>query len=128
MVEECPAIDPARDADFLEAAARRLAVYGTLAPGEVNHAWIAGLRGAWTLGHVHGELHPLGWGTTHGFPGLRWRAEGPRVRVRIFTSPDLPGFWDRLDAFEGSAYRRIVVPVHGENGELLLANLYSVSP
>lgn len=89
----------------------RLAVYGTLAPGEVNHAVVADLRGTWRAGEVRGWLHPTGWGMTYGFPALRWDPEGPAVAVQVLTSEDLPAAWPRLDRFEGEAYRRIVVPV-----------------
>jgi gamma-glutamylcyclotransferase (GGCT)/AIG2-like uncharacterized protein YtfP len=109
-------------------AERRLAAYGTLAPGEANHDVIAGLRGSWTRGHVHGDLHDRGWGATEGFPGLRSRPEGPRVAVWVLTSADLPEHWARLDAFEGPAYRRVVVPVHLDGGGLVLASLYEVEP
>jgi gamma-glutamylcyclotransferase (GGCT)/AIG2-like uncharacterized protein YtfP len=104
-------------------AATRLAVYGTLAPGEINHAVVADLRGVWTRGVVRGRLHPTGWGMTHGFPALQWDPDGPPVAVHVLTSPDLPSAWPRLDRFEGEAYRRIVVPV--TSGEAtLLANIY----
>jgi hypothetical protein len=60
---------------------------------------------------------------TYGFPALVWRADGPPVPVRLFESPDLPRHWARLDAFEGEAYRRIVVPVEiGANR--VEANIY----
>jgi gamma-glutamylcyclotransferase (GGCT)/AIG2-like uncharacterized protein YtfP len=101
----------------------RLAVYGTLAPGEINHAVVAGLRGTWTRGVVHGALHPVGWGMTHGFPALRWHPDQPAVEVQLLTSADLPGAWPRLDHFEGEAYRRIIVPVTSGD-EQVLANIY----
>lgn len=103
--------------------AHRLAVYGSLAPGEVNHPRLAPLRGTWRPGTVRGDLHPVGWGMTYGFPALVWRGDGPRVPVQLFESDDLPAHWARLDAFEGDAYRRIVVPVEVE-GARLDANIY----
>lgn len=106
-----------------------LAVYGTLAPGEVNHGQVADLRGEWQQGFVHGELVPEGWGTTYGFPAFRWDPEGPQVRVQVFASPDLPAHWPRLDAFEGPGYRRILVPVEDADGNLVtVANLYAGVP
>jgi hypothetical protein len=63
---------------------------------------------------------------THGFPALRWDPDAPPVAVQVLTSLDLPGTWPRLDAFEGDAYRRIVVPVQPlEPGSPpLRANIY----
>jgi gamma-glutamylcyclotransferase (GGCT)/AIG2-like uncharacterized protein YtfP len=107
-------------------ASRRLAVYGSLAPGEVNHHVIADLPGSWEDGIVTGLLAPADAGTETGFPALRWRAGGPPVTARLLVSDALPANWHRLDAFEGPAYRRILVPVHAANGALLgVANLYA---
>lgn len=107
-------------------ASHRLAVYGSLAPGEVNHHAIADLSGTWEDGIVTGMLHSPGPGGTSHFPVLRWRAGGPPVAARLFVSDALPAHWSRLDAFEGAAYRRILVPVHSGRGALLaVANLYA---
>lgn len=103
---------------------QRLAVYGTLLPGEVNHHRVAHLRGTWIRGAVHGALHPTGWGTTYGFPALRWHPDAAAVPVKMLTSEDLPGAWARLDAFEGPGYRRSIVPVTTAHG-VILANLYT---
>jgi hypothetical protein len=89
----------------------------------VNHAVVADLHGTWRRGMVRGWLHPAGWGMTYGFPALRWDPDGPPVAVQLLTSPDLPGAWDRLDRFEGGAYRRIVVPVACADATVL-ANIY----
>lgn len=105
------------------AVACRLAVYGTLAPGEANHAVVADLPGRWSRGIVHGERSEVGWGMTHGFPALRWRPDGPAVPVHLLVSEGLPAAWERLDTFEGSAYRRILVPVTTDEGRIL-ANIY----
>lgn len=106
-------------------ADRRLAVYGTLAPGRSNHDQVADLHGRWVSGWtVRGELLPLGWGRTLGYPGLRWAPEGPPVAVELFVSDDLPAHWARLDAFEGPEYRRILVPVFDGEVVVEVANLY----
>ena len=78
-------------------------------------------------GHVHGRLVQAGWGAHLGFPALVLDPDGERVAVQVFTSPDLPAHWDRLDAFEGAAYRRSVVTVHTDDGELE-ACLYVLAP
>ena len=123
-----------RDVDLLDlhdltgrggAAESRLAVYGTLAPGEANHAVVSSLRGSWARGTVCGHLHAVGWGMTHGFPALVWDPDGPEVAVHVLESPDLADAWPRLDAFEGQAYRRQIVPVKVSSGKLL-AYAYTV--
>lgn len=104
-------------------ADQRLATYGTLAPGRPNHAQLAGLSGRWLIGHVRGALVESGWGAALGYPGLILDADGASVEVQVFESPDLPGTWSRLDAFEGPGYRRVVTEVTTEHGALA-ASIY----
>jgi len=96
----------------------RLAVYGTLAPGRVNHHQISALRGNWQRGTVKGKLFSAGWGAAMGFPGLILDPLGPSLDVDLFESMDLPQHWARLDEFEGSGYRRAVTTVNTAEGNL----------
>ncbi len=96
----------------------RLATYGTLAPGRPNHHQFDGLEGRWLLGTVRGRLVPKGWGAALGYPALMLADDGDEIEVHIFVSPALPRHWDRLDAFEGSEYRRTRVEVDTEEGIL----------
>ncbi len=105
-----------------------LAVYGTLAPGRVNHHQLAGLRGTWRRGTVQGTLYASGWGAALGCPGLVLDPQGPVVDVMVFESEDLPAHWARLDEFEGVGYRRVLAQVRLEDGEVLSANLYELQP
>ncbi len=95
----------------------RLAVYGTLAPGRINHHQISTLIGTWQRGTVRGDLFSSGWGAALGFPGLILDPLGPVVEVQLFESADLPKHWDRLDEFEGAGYRRALTTVTTEEGE-----------
>lgn len=99
-------------------ATRRLAVYGTLAPGRPNEHRLSGLRGSWTPGVVRGTLLEDGWGAALGYPGIVLDADGPRVAVQLFTSDDLPAHWARLDDFEGDGYERVEVVVATDAGPL----------
>ena len=103
----------------------KLAVYGTLAPGEVNHWQLAGIQGTWSDGFVRGDLQHTGWGAEHGFPALAWRPDGERVPAKLFVAADLERHWRRLDEFEGDGYRRILVPVEDDGGIIAVANLYA---
>lgn len=105
----------------LEAAfgcSRRLAVYGTLAPGAANAHELADCRGRWTSGHVSGRRGE------RVFPVFTFDPAAPPVPVEVFDSGDLPACWQRLDAFEGDGYRRILVPVAWGDGRTTVANLY----
>lgn len=102
----------------------RLAVYGSLAPGRRNHHVIAAVSGSWSQGFVEGELFEIGWGAAIGYPAMRWIPGGDRIPVDLLVSVRLPGAWGRLDAFEGPDYRRVLIPVFGEEGLLAVANIY----
>lgn len=100
------------------AAIHRLAVYGSLAPDRPNHHHLSDLSGSWIDGTVRGRLLEEGWGSELGYPGIVLDVEGPPVRVQLVESPDLPEHWERLDAFEGSGYRRTVTIVNTAEGDL----------
>jgi gamma-glutamylcyclotransferase (GGCT)/AIG2-like uncharacterized protein YtfP len=121
-----PSTDAEQRAESRFAASRRLAIYGSLAPGEVNHHHLASLRGAWERGTVRGRRHERGWGAGKGFPGLELDPGGEEVPVQLFVSDDLPGAWARLDAFEGDDYRRVLVAVHREGAPIAVANIYEL--
>lgn len=89
----------------------RFAVYGTLAPGRPNHHQLAGIDGRWCDGTVRGRLVAKGWGAQQGYPALILDPAGDPIAVQLFTAPDLPAHWPRLDAFEGEEYRRVVAEV-----------------
>jgi gamma-glutamylcyclotransferase (GGCT)/AIG2-like uncharacterized protein YtfP len=122
-----PRDDPLeREVEQRFAASRRLAVYGSLAPGEANHHLIADLPGTWEEGVVTGMLRTRDTDPATAFPVLQWRAGGPPVPASLFVSDALPQHWARLDAFEGESYRRILVPVQSGDGALIaVANAYA---
>ena len=96
---------------LLDHPERRLAAYGSLLPGENNHHHMEQLVGRWVEGTVEGTLHDRGWAARQGYPGFVPGSSGDRVEVKVFESLSLPDAWERLDAFEGAAYRRILAPV-----------------
>ncbi len=99
-------------------AAMRLATYGTLAPGRVNHHQLADLAGFWRQGTVTGRLVDAGWGAKFGCPGLILDPSGQAVEVHVFESLDLPEHWLHLDAFEGAGYLRVITQVSTIDGHL----------
>lgn len=106
-------------------ALRRLAVYGSLAPGRRNHHQVAGLSGRWTPATVRGRVIEHAWGTP--YPGIVLDDGGPEVAVALFESADLPAAWTRLDAFEGPGYRRTTTTVRTARGALH-ASIYALAP
>ena len=89
----------------------RLAVYGSLAPGEANAHILQPLSGSWCAGTVRGTLHDLGWAAELGYRAIRLDPASPEMPVQLFTSPDLPAFWAELDRFEGDEYARVPTQV-----------------
>jgi gamma-glutamylcyclotransferase (GGCT)/AIG2-like uncharacterized protein YtfP len=73
---------------------------------------------------VRGTLLEAGWGAELGYPGLMLDPdEQQEIEVHVFESRALPDNWDRLDAFEGSGYRRVAVDVSTSEG-VLPASIY----
>ncbi len=97
----------------------RLIVYGTLAPGEVNHYLLAELPGTWERCVIRGRL-----GEYWGFKTFQYDQNGPEHRAWLLTSPDLPRKFPELDAFEGEGYRRVVIPAR-VGRRLVLAQVYA---
>jgi gamma-glutamylcyclotransferase (GGCT)/AIG2-like uncharacterized protein YtfP len=103
----------------------RLASYGTLAPGKVNHHQLDGLKGHWTSGTIRGRLVTVDRGVHTGLIGLVIDPQEDLVQVQIFESSDLVDHWERLDAFETEQFRRVVATIKTENGELE-ASIYEI--
>src|ERR1700761_7571441 len=97
-------VGPRQDGRWLmgDGVERRLASYGTLAPGRPNHHQLEGLTGRWPAGPGRGRLVDSGWGAELGFPALVLEPDGDAVGVDVFESDDLPAHWERLDQFEGA--------------------------
>ena len=79
---------------------------------------------------MHGDLINAGWGAAGGYLGLIPRDDGPWVTVQVFESESLDDAWQELDAFEGSEYRRVLIPLYSEDPDAQLlysANLYALA-
>ena len=115
-----PVLDDILEA-ILDFPCRRLATYGTLAPGEPNHVILAEMDQRWFEGTIDGIAQE-----EDGYRVVYWRWDGTRQRVsvRLLVSRDLYREWERLDQYAGSSYQRILVPVDLASGMMIVANLY----
>ena len=104
----------------------RLFVYGTLAPGRPNEHVLAVLSGRWEPASVRGMLLQEGWGAAIGYPGIVLKETGEQIEGLLFTSEELPRHWDRLDAFEGEGYERVLTTVTLANARTLEAFVYQL--
>lgn len=105
----------------------RIFVYGTLAPGRPNEHLLAGVAGTWEPATVRGTLIDEGWGAAAGYPGIVLSGESAQVDGFVFTSPDLPAHWERLDEFEGEGYVRVLVLATLANGTTVEAYIYALA-
>ena len=72
---------------------------------------------------MHGSLVEEGWGAELGYTALIPDPDGRRIDVFVFESPALVDHWQRLDAFDGSGYRRVAVDIFTHEG-VLTASIY----
>jgi gamma-glutamylcyclotransferase (GGCT)/AIG2-like uncharacterized protein YtfP len=112
--------------EALFSASRHLIVYGSLAPGGPSHGLLANLKGEWFKGWVTGELLERGWSAAMSYPALRWCPEGGEISAYLFLSDDLPGFWRRLDEFEGLEYSRIWASFWSSDSGVRVGNIYAM--
>lgn len=98
---------------------KRLAVYGTLIPGGINHQIIADLPGNWFDGKVEGKLEEI-----NKFQVFTWVIDSYFVDVKILESDLLPQGYKRLDVFEGELYKRIWIPIRIDE-RIVVGNIYA---
>ncbi|WP_353662477.1 gamma-glutamylcyclotransferase family protein [Hydrogenimonas sp. SS33] len=110
-VERSGAITPGAD---------RLFVYGTLKRGHPMHRLLAPFARYVAEGSICGKLYDLG-----AYPGVV-EEQGCRHRVfgELYRLTDAAEAFRVLDAYEGSEYRRIELPVRLEGGRSVPAWVY----
>jgi gamma-glutamylcyclotransferase (GGCT)/AIG2-like uncharacterized protein YtfP len=109
-------------ADFiLLRPSQKLALYGTLRPGQPNHGILRDIDGSWTTVRLNGVL------TQTGLPTFSFATKGSAVEAVLLISAELPEHWSRLDEFEGSGYSRQLGLVWLEDSPQV-ANVYVTSP
>jgi gamma-glutamylcyclotransferase (GGCT)/AIG2-like uncharacterized protein YtfP len=104
----------------------KLFIYGTLGPGRPNEHVLDVIGGSWETATVTGTLREEGWGAEMGYPGIDLDEHGGEVEGFLFTSKNLSGHWESLDAFEGEAYRRVLVKAKLKGGGIVDAYIYTL--
>lgn len=104
---------------IFDSPSTRLAVYGTLAPGQPNESVLSRMRGSWIEGNVKGHVYPVA-----GLPVFEWNTNAEKIPIKLLDSRELPKNLSSIDKFEGSGYKRILIPVSLENNASTVANIY----
>ncbi|WP_049237751.1 gamma-glutamylcyclotransferase family protein [Moraxella canis] len=103
-----------------------LFVYGTLAPGKSNHHIMTPILGTWQQAAVKGVMDEIGFGLTGGYPALVIDDTAALVQGWLLSSDELDVHWERLDAFEGTAYQRERIMTTIQTGECVSAYVYAL--
>jgi gamma-glutamylcyclotransferase (GGCT)/AIG2-like uncharacterized protein YtfP len=108
---------------------RTLIVYGSLAPGESNHAEVKDIKGTWQRGIIKGKLEKEGWAAGMGYYGFRHTLveEQEIIKAYVLFSDELVSHWQRLDEFEGNEYKRVLAKIELENGEVAVGFIYAIN-
>ena len=120
----CLSVIPLQELLFdylLDRPSRRLVSYGTLAPGQRNQQLVADVPGNWEECSIRGLIH-----VDRGLSTFSWNPVGSEVKASLFSSTDLPTLWHKIDAFEGSGYKRRLIPAKTQAG-IVIANVYTGS-
>jgi gamma-glutamylcyclotransferase (GGCT)/AIG2-like uncharacterized protein YtfP len=104
----------------------KLFVYGTLAPGQPNEHLLSGIGGRWEPTTLKGHLHQVVGGPGIVYPAIVPDEKGKEVRGYIFSSPRLHKHWDRLDAFEGREYSRVLAKVRTKKNQSIEVHVYAL--
>lgn len=107
-------------------APTRLFVYGSLAPGRRNAHVLAPIDGSWEAASVRGRLFAAGTWSELDYPGVILDPTGDVLDGLIFTSPDLPAHWPRLDDFEGEDYLRVETRATTPQGQNHSVQIYVI--
>jgi gamma-glutamylcyclotransferase (GGCT)/AIG2-like uncharacterized protein YtfP len=105
-----------------------LFVYGTLRAGERNAGELDRIPGGTRrVASTRGTLVTRGQGGPYTYPAITLDPAAPVVPGELFTAPTLEEHWERLDAFEGEEYRRVLTDVEVEGGPVR-AWVYELRP
>lgn len=66
------------------------------------------IGGRWEKATIKGEFMETGSIQGFPYPGVRLSDDGDEIEGYLFVSGNLSNHWDRIDAYEGIHYERVV--------------------
>lgn len=93
--------------------------YGTLSPGKVNNEIISNIEGDWIKGIIKGEIVEYS-----GLSFFTWKTHEQPLEINIFHSKKLIEKWEMINEFEGSMYKRRLIPAILPDKSIIIGNIY----
>lgn len=84
------------------------------------------IKGTFQEASVRGIHFPNGWIDGFPYPGIKLDNNGEKIAGYVFRSNELYKHWGRLDAFEGSNYKRVRTTALSEKGEQINVYVYVI--
>ena len=103
-----------------------LLVYGTLVPGESNYSMIKNIPGKWNTATCKGKIIIKDYSPWKGCPGAVLDGDEDLIKGYVLSSKELKFHWERLDAFEGKDYSRVITNATLSNGKVIKAHIYEL--
>lgn len=105
---------------LLNRPTQNLVSYGTLSPEGVNHRILSSISGKWEKCMIRGKIE----NGASGLPFFIWDLSAEPINAQLFSSGELPEKWNSIDNFEGSLYKRRLIPVQLSDQKIRIANIY----
>jgi gamma-glutamylcyclotransferase (GGCT)/AIG2-like uncharacterized protein YtfP len=109
---------------LLNRPTQRIVSYGTLSPEGVNHRILSSVSGTWEKCMVLGKIEK----DASGLSFFIWDISAEPIDAQLFSSGELPEKWNSIDNFEGSLYKRRLIPVQLSDQKIRIANIYLKNP
>ena len=85
------------------------------------------IEGTFSSASIRGFHYPDGWLQHFPYPGVDLDDKGDVIPGCAFFSSELHKHWGRLDAFEGSHYKRVITTVRLDDGTTVDGYVYVIN-
>lgn len=85
------------------------------------------IGGTWEKATIQGEYFKAGSIQGFDYPGIILRDSGETIEGYIFISDNLSNHWDKIDAYEGAFYRRVITQAELADGRTVDTYVYELN-